>query len=171
MSSREHKGMVHMQPSLDQSSSAMRHPTPSHSILHFGQKEASTNCSKSQDRTCDKPGTGSMKTRVRLRAETGALAQVRQHDSRALLCERNKIELILDAKRSQLKKMQQLSRLRFINKLISPAYLDELADEIVWQEALLEKAVSELQQSNAVDDQINVKTASPFPPATTGTSN
>jgi len=112
-----------------------------------------------------------MKTRVRLRAETGALAQVRQHDSRALLCERNKIELILDAKRSQLKKMQQLSRLRFINKLISPAYLDELADEIVWQEALLEKAVSELQQSNAVDDQINVKTASPFAPATTGTSN
>ncbi len=112
-----------------------------------------------------------MKTRVRLRAETGALAQVRQHDSQALLRERNKIELILDAKRSQLKKMQQLSRLKFINKLISPAYLDELAAEIVWQEALLEKAVSELQPSNAIGDQVNLKNTSPFPPTTTGTGN
>ena len=111
-----------------------------------------------------------MKTRVRLRAEAGALSQVRQRDSQALLRDRNKIELILDAKRSQLIKMQQLSKLSFINKLISPAYLDELAAEIVWQEALLEKADSQLQQSH-VTNQVNVTTTSSLPPATTGTGN
>jgi hypothetical protein len=170
MSPREHKGVVHMQPPLDQRSTAMRPSTHSHSILHFSQKEELTDCSKSRDRIWGETRTDSIANRSRLRAETGALVQLRQRDAKSLLRDRNKIELILDAKRSQLKKMQQLSRLRFINKFISHAYLDELAADIAWHEALFEKATSELQKSNAMD-QVNVKATSAFPPATTGTSN
>jgi hypothetical protein len=169
MSQKKHKGVVLMQPPLEQRSGAIGPPTHSHSILEFTQREL-TDTTKSRDHIYRTPETDSMATRGRLRAETGALVQVRQRDPQSLLRDRNKIELILDAKRSQLKKMQQLSRLRFINKFISHAYLDELAADIAWHEALLERATSDLQQSNAMD-QVNVKATSSFSPATTGTSN
>jgi len=44
--------------------------------------------------------------------------------------QRERREMILDAKRAQLRKMEQLSRTRFIRSFISQVYLDDLAEEI-----------------------------------------
>jgi hypothetical protein len=161
------RGLVPMQPRLDQRLRAIRPPTHDFSIPDSNK---STDDTKSTDSICYTPGADSMRTRVRLRAESGALPLDRRREPQNLLRELNKIELILNAKRSQLKKMQQLSRLKLINKLISHAYLDEVAADIVWHEALLEKTASELQRSNT-QDQLSLSAPSSSPPATTGTSN
>jgi hypothetical protein len=56
-------------------------------------------------------------------------------------------EMILDAKRAQFRKMQQLSHTRFIRFFISRAYLDELAQEI----QLYEKTYFNWQHSSPVN--------------------
>jgi len=161
------RGLVLMQPRLDQRLRAIR---PSTHDLSVSDSNNSTDNTESGDSICYAPGTDSMRTRVRLRAESGALPLDRRREPQNLLRELNKVKLILNAKRSQLKKMQQLSKLKFINKLISHAYLDEVAADIVWHEALLEKTASELWRVNTLDP-LSLSAPSSSPPATTGTSN
>jgi len=57
--------------------------------------------------------------------------------ARSVSRRREKKEMILDARRAQLNKMEQLSRARFIRIFISQAYLDELAVEIEHCEQML----------------------------------
>jgi hypothetical protein len=161
------RGLVLMQRRLDQRLCAIRPPTHDFSVPDSNK---STDDTKLRDSICHRPGTDSMRAQVRLRAESGALPLDRRREPQNLLRELKKIELILDAKRSQLKKMQQLSKLKFINKLISHAYLDEVAADIVWHEALLEKTASELWRVNTLDP-LSLSAPSSSPPATTGTSN
>jgi hypothetical protein len=46
------------------------------------------------------------------------------------LPDRERLEMVLDAKRAQLAKMQQLSQVRFLKLFISRSYLDELGHEV-----------------------------------------
>ena len=55
-----------------------------------------------------------------------------------------KMEWVLEAKRSQHRKMEQWSHVRFVRRLISRAYLDELACEISLLEAVAAKRAQEM---------------------------
>lgn len=55
-----------------------------------------------------------------------------------------KMKRVLEAKRSQHRKMEQWSHLRFVRRLISRAYLDELASEISRLEAVTAKREQEM---------------------------
>jgi hypothetical protein len=103
----------------------------------------------------------SMKSRIRLKAADGGLAKASEQDACSLALELNKAQLILDAKRSQLRKMRQLSKLRFISRLISLQYLDEVADEIVWYEAMVEKIAHNLNPVHATAELNHNATALP----------
>jgi len=147
----------------------MQPPTDSFSTLDSNRKEL-PDLAEPRFGTSRVSETGSTRSHVKLRAEVGTLVQAQRCEPQDLVRKLNKTRLILDAKRSQLKKMQQLSRLRFINKLISRAYLDEVASDIAWYEAIFEKTTRELRGPNETDRQ-SLNTASPFPPVTTGTRN
>src|SRR5580698_51186 len=66
----------------------------------------------------------------RLRAETVEVTGAGRREPQDVVRELTRMELILDAKRSQIKKMRQLSKLRFIGKFISKDYLDEVSADI-----------------------------------------
>lgn len=66
------------------------------------------------------------------------------------------MKLVLDAKRSQHRKMDQWSHLRFLGKLISRVYLDELASDIASLEAavaIAEHELDHLQHASALKPQ------------------
>jgi hypothetical protein len=96
-------------------------------------------------------GDVSVLTKPRLRAETGGKALAAKREPQDIIRALKRMELILDAKRSQFRKMQQLSKRRFIGKLISEDYLDELSADIAWSESVAELLANELKQPKTAD--------------------
>jgi hypothetical protein len=89
--------------------------------------------------------------RGRLRVQDGSKQDDGLTDPHKLHFELKKMKLVLDAKRSQHRKMDQWLHTRFVGKLISRVYLDELASDVAWLEASVNRAAQELDLTQHVN--------------------
>ena len=77
-------------------------------------------------------------------SQKGANLEGRGREPQQLRRELGKMKLVLEAKRSQHRKMEQWSQSWFLSRLISRVYLDELGSDIAWLEAVVANNAHEL---------------------------
>ncbi len=77
-------------------------------------------------------------------AQNGSKLDGGGRDPEQLRGELEKMKLVLEAKRSQHRKMEHWSRVWYLRRLISRVYLEELASDIAWLEAVVANASPEL---------------------------
>jgi hypothetical protein len=87
---------------------------------------------------------------VRLRVEDRLKQDEGVRDTTQRASELKKMKFVLAAKQSQRRMMDQWSRMRFVGKVISLGYLDELASDIAWLEARVTTAQQLIARSQPV---------------------
>jgi len=92
-----------------------------------------------------------IKAQSKRRLEAISLLERSPQDPAAIALFLRRTTMALDAKRSQLRTMQRIANVRIVGKLISPAYLDEVASEILWYEAVIRKLSAKSQDITAAN--------------------